>query len=99
MRRYLRFFPIILAALALAAGGSTMILRQVNAQKGGAATGGPQKGGDQKGGGATTLSIEAQRQIRALLDEKQSRTPQERKISAHLLNAMRAQRGQAMTRN
>jgi hypothetical protein len=94
MKRYLRFFPVILAALALAASGSSLILRQASAQKGGA-QGGVQKGGTK--GGAATLSIEAQRQISALLAEKQSRTPEQRKISAHLLNAMRAHRGLAMT--
>jgi subtilisin-like proprotein convertase family protein len=96
MKRYLRFSPVILAALALAAGGSTLILRQASAQ-----IGGVQKGDQKKGGpkdGAATLSLEAQQQIRALLAEKQSRTPEQRKISSHLLNAMRAQRGQAMTR-
>src|SRR5262245_39551931 len=100
MRRYVRFFPMILVALVLAAGGSNMILRQASAQKSGA-SGGAQ-GGAQKGGpkdGAPTLGPEAQRQIKALLDEKRSRTPDERKISAHLLNAMRAHRGQAMTPN
>src|SRR5262245_40323433 len=95
MKRYLRFFPVMLAALALAAGGSTMILRQVSAQKGGAQPGGPQKGGPQKG--APTLSVEAQRQIRALLDEKQNRSAAQRKVSAQLLYASRARRGQAMT--
>ncbi|HEY9435134.1 MAG TPA: hypothetical protein VI260_27065, partial [Blastocatellia bacterium] len=97
MKRYLRFFPVILAALALAAGGSTLILRQASAQISGVQKGGQKKDDTQKGG-AATLSIEAQRQISALLAEKQSRTPEQRKISSHLLNAMRAQRGQAMTR-
>jgi subtilisin family serine protease len=97
MKRYLRFFPVILAALALAAGGSTFILRQASAQQGNAQKGGQKKEEPQKGG-ATTLSVEAQQQIRALLEEKWSRTPAQRKVSSHLLNAMKAQRGQAMTR-
>ena len=100
MKRYLRFFPVILAALALAVGGSTMFLQQASAQKGGA-KGGAQKGDPQKGDpqkGGATLSVEAQQQIRALLEEKWSRTPAQRKIGSHLLNAMRAQRSQAMTR-
>jgi uncharacterized protein HemX len=97
MKRYLRFFPVILAALALAAGGSTFILRQASAQQGNAQKGGQKKEDPQKGG-ATTLSVEAQQQIRALLEEKWSRTPAQRKVSSHLLNAMKAQRGQAMTR-
>src|SRR5215470_8647774 len=92
MRRYVRFFPIILAALAMAASGSNMILRQASAQKGNAQPGG------QKGGGATTLSVAAQQQISALLREKQSRTPEQKKINSHLLYAMKAQRGEAMTR-
>jgi subtilisin-like proprotein convertase family protein len=95
MKRYLRFFPVILAAMALAAVGSTLILRQASAQQGRALPG-PQKGDPQKG--AATLSIEAQRQISALLEEKQSRTPAQRKINSKLLYAMKEQRGQAMTR-
>jgi subtilisin-like proprotein convertase family protein len=93
MKRYLRFFPVILAALALAAGGSTLILRQASAQQGGVQK---QKPGPKDG--AATLSLEAQRQISALLAEKQGRTPEQRKISSHLLNAMRSQRGLAITR-
>jgi subtilisin family serine protease len=91
MRRYLRFFPIILAALALAASGSNIILRNASAQLSGV-----QKGDTQKGGGAQ-LSAAAQQQISALLQEKYSRTREQKKISSHLLYAMRAQRGQAMT--
>src|SRR5215475_3032617 len=99
MRRYMRFLPIILAALALAAGGSTIILRQVSAQKGGA-QGGVQPGG-QKGGqkGEATLSVAAQQQIVALLQEKYSRTPAEKKVNSHLLSAMKMQRGESITRD
>src|SRR5215468_4004032 len=93
MRRCVRFFPVILAALALATSGSTTFLRQANAQKG--AVGGTQKGGAPKGG--ATLSVEAQQQISALLREKQSRTPEQKKINSHLLNAMRVMRGETMT--
>jgi len=76
----------------MAASGSTTFLHQVSAQKGNA-----QPGGKQKGGGAAQLSVAAQQQIAALLAEKQSRTKEQRKISMHLLNAMRAQRGEPMT--
>src|SRR6266498_3323829 len=93
MKRYMRFLPIMLAALALAASGSNMILRNASAQLGGTQPG-RQKGG---GGGAATLSVAAQQQIRALLDDKYKRTPVQRKISSHLLNAMRVQRGEKMT--
>src|SRR5262245_49709652 len=93
MRRYLRFFPIILAALALAAGGSNIILRHASAQ-----LSGTQKGDtDTAKGGGAQLSVAAQQQISALLREKQSRTPAQKKISSHLLNAMRVQRGEAIT--
>jgi subtilisin-like proprotein convertase family protein len=98
MKRYLRFSPVILAALALAVGGSTYILRQASAQVGGAqggTQGGVQKGG-QKGEGAATLSVAAQQQISALLREKRERTPEQRKIGAQLLYAMKAQRGVSM---
>ena len=47
MRRYMRFLPIILAALALAASGSNIVLRNASAQKGDA-LGGAQTGGKQK---------------------------------------------------
>src|SRR5262245_4847116 len=97
MKRCMKFFPVILAALALAASGSSMFSRQASAQKGGAAPGGPQKGGPKDG--AATLSLEAQRQISALLAEKQSRTSAQRKIGSQLLYAMKAQRGQAMTQD
>src|SRR5215468_9948252 len=96
MRRYMRFLPIILAALALAASGSNIVLRNASAQLGGA-LGGKQDVNKQKGGGGATLSVAAQQQIKALLQEKQSRTPEQKKISSHLLYAMRAQRGEAMT--
>src|SRR5262249_53984299 len=92
MRRYMRFLPIILAALALAASGSNIVLRNASAQLGPTKPGGPQKGG-----GAATLSVAAQQQIEALLKEKQSRTQAQRKISSQLLGAMRAERGQSMT--
>jgi subtilisin-like proprotein convertase family protein len=91
----MRFLPIILAALALAAGGSTMILRQVSAQKSGA-LGGAQ-GGAQKG--AATLSVAAQQQIRALLQEKYSRTPAQKKINSHLHYAIKMQRGESITQH
>src|SRR5262245_474171 len=93
MKRYMRFLPIILAALALAASGSNMVLRKASAQKGATAP------GKQKPGGAATLSVEAQQQILALIKEKQSRTPAQRKISSQLLGAMRAERGQSMTQD
>src|SRR5215470_10280831 len=92
MRRYMRFLPIILAALALAASGSNIVLRNASAQ-----LGATQTGGKQKVDGAMTLSVAAQRQISALLREKQSWTPEQRKISPHLIHAMRAQQGKAMT--
>ncbi|HEU0179355.1 MAG TPA: hypothetical protein VFV58_34255, partial [Blastocatellia bacterium] len=94
MRRCVRFFPVILAALAMAASGSNTILRQASAQ--GGALGAVQKGGGQKSGPAT-LSVEAQQQITAILKEKQSRTKEERKVSPQLLYAMRALRGEPMT--
>src|SRR5262245_6440996 len=95
MKRCLRFFPVILAALALAAGGSTLILRQASAQQGGVQKGGPKNGGPKDG--ASTLSIEAQRQISALIADKQARSAAERKVGAQLLYARRAQRGETMT--
>src|SRR5262245_2013258 len=91
MRRYMRFLPIILAALALAASGSNMILRNASAQLGSARPG-PQKGE------AATLSVAAQQQISALIQEKNSRTPAQKKINSHLIYAMKEQRGEAMTK-
>src|SRR5262245_31529964 len=91
MRRYMRFFPIILAALALAASGSNIILRNASAQLGGTKKGGATKPEAQ-------LSVAAQQQISALIQEKNSRTPAQKKINSHLLYAMRAQRGEAMTK-
>jgi hypothetical protein len=43
------------------------------------------------------LSAAAQGQIKALLDEKKSRTPAQRKIESKLLYAMKARRGRSMT--
>src|SRR4030095_12746096 len=101
MRRYTRFLPILLAALALAASGSNIVLRNASAQKSGAkgatVPAGALPGGPKQGGGAPTLSVEAQNQISALLREKQSWTPEQRKISPHLRYAMRAQQGKSMT--
>jgi subtilisin family serine protease len=81
MRRCLRFFPIILAVLALAASGTTPILRKAGAQ---------QSGGAQ-------LSAAAQQQISALLQEKRSRTAAQKKINSQLLYAMKERRGEPMT--
>jgi subtilisin-like proprotein convertase family protein len=94
MRRYMRFFPVILAALALAASGSSTMLRNASAQQGG--VGATPKGATPKGE-AAQLSAAAQRQISAMMAEKQSRTPEQRKIDSRLIYAARAQRGQAMT--
>ncbi|HEY9434492.1 MAG TPA: S8 family serine peptidase [Blastocatellia bacterium] len=80
MRRCLRFFPIILAALALAASGSSPILRNAGAQQGGA-----------------QLSVAAQQQISALLQEKWSRTAAQKKINSQLLYAMKMRRGESLT--
>ena len=80
MRRCLRFFPIILAALALAASGSSPILRNAGAQQGGA-----------------QLSVAAQQQISALLQEKRSRTAAQKKINSQLLYAMKMRRGESLT--
>src|SRR5215470_4023731 len=90
MKRYMRFLPIILAALALAASGSNIVLRNASAQLGSTPKGGAPKVEAQ-------LSAAAAQQISALLQEKYSRTPAQKKISMHLLNAMRVQRGEAMT--
>src|SRR5262245_58305461 len=94
MRRYMRFLPIMLAALALAASGSNIVLRNASAQLSGKQTG-KQTGGKQKG--EPQLSAAAQQQITALLQEKYSRTAERKKISSPLIYAMRAARGQAMT--
>src|SRR5262249_41618059 len=90
MRRYARFFPVILAALALVSSGSTTFLRQASAQQGSAQKGGAQKGDAQ-------MSVAAQRQISALLQEKNSRTPAQKKINSQLLYAMKERRGEKMT--
>lgn len=92
MRRCVRFFPVILVALALAASGSTIILGPASAQQGGA-----QKEDKQKKPKEGTLSEGALKQISALLEEKQSRTPEQKKIASSLLNARKAQRGESIT--
>jgi subtilisin-like proprotein convertase family protein len=47
--------------------------------------------------GGAQLSASAQREINALIQEKQSRTPAQKKINSQLLYAMKAQRGEPMT--
>jgi subtilisin-like proprotein convertase family protein len=47
--------------------------------------------------GGAQLSAEGQRQINALLKEKYSRTPEQKKIDSQLLYAMKAQRGESIT--
>ncbi|MBO0719866.1 MAG: S8 family serine peptidase [Blastocatellia bacterium] len=44
------------------------------------------------------MSAAAQQQIKSLLDEKNSRSPAQKKIDSRLLYAMKAHRGEAMTR-
>ena len=97
MRRRLRFLNIGLALpilLALIAGSLLIspLFRSASAQRGGVVA--PVKG--QPAG--TQLSAAAKQQIRALLDEKASRTPAQRKMSSQLLYGMRTFRGQALTR-
>jgi subtilisin-like proprotein convertase family protein len=48
-------------------------------------------------GGEPGFSDSAKRQIQALLQEKQSRSPAKRKISSQLLQALKVQRGEAIT--
>src|SRR5262245_17627006 len=91
MGRFMKFFPVILAALALATSGSSPILRQASAQQKGGAQPAPPKGGVAK------LSAEAERQIAALLEDKQKRTQAQKKISSQLIYATRAARGERMT--
>jgi subtilisin-like proprotein convertase family protein len=82
MRRRLRFFAAISLLLALAAGG-LLISSLFRAAS-------AQQNGAQ-------LSAEAQRQIKALLNEKKSRSSAEKKLDSQLLYAMKARRGEPLT--
>jgi hypothetical protein len=82
MRRCLRLFPTISVLLALVAGG-LLISPLFRAAS-------AQRNEAQ-------LSAAAQRQIKALLDEKKARSSAEKKLDSQFLYAMRARRGQPMT--
>src|SRR5262245_41334144 len=89
MRLRLKSYPTTLVSLALVAGGLWISaqFRAASAQRG--------------GGGVVSegaLSAAAQQQIRALLAEKESRTPAQKKMASSLLHAIKTQRGEAMTR-
>ncbi|HKX27725.1 MAG TPA: proprotein convertase P-domain-containing protein [Blastocatellia bacterium] len=75
---------LVLAALVIGGLAISPLFRAANAQQGGV---------QQPG----ALSAAAKQQINALLAEKQSRTPAQRKIGSQLLYAIKAQRGEAMT--
>jgi Subtilase family/Proprotein convertase P-domain len=82
MRQRLRLFATTLVLLALVADG-LMILPQFRPAS-------AQQGEAQ-------LSAAAQRQIKALLDEKKSRTAAQKKMDSQLLFALKARRGEPMT--
>jgi hypothetical protein len=84
-----------LVALALVTIGSTLILRKASAQQG--AT--PPVGSEPRGGQQpeAALSVAAQQQIRALLSEKEGRSPEQRKLHSQLIYMMKAHRGEPMT--
>jgi hypothetical protein len=82
MRRCLIFFATTLGLMALVADG--LLISPLFR------TAGAQRGEAQ-------LSAAAQGQIKALLDEKKSRTPTQKKIDSQLLFAMKARRGEPMT--
>jgi Subtilase family/Proprotein convertase P-domain len=82
MRRRLIFFITILVLLALGTNG-LMILPHFRPAS-------AQQGEAQ-------LSAAAQAQIKALLDEKNSRTPAQKKMDSQLLYAMKARRGEPLT--
>jgi hypothetical protein len=88
MRRRSRFFTTTLVLLALVATGlmTLPLFRPSSAQQSGA-----------QPGGEAQLSASAQAQIRALLDEKASRTPAQRKIESPLLYAIKERRGEPLT--
>jgi subtilisin family serine protease len=83
MRRRLRYINAISLLLILIAGGLTVTSLFRTASA--------QRNGAQ-------LSDAAQRQIKSLLDEKNSRSPAQKKIDSRLLYTMKARRGEAMTK-
>lgn len=96
MTRRLRSLTLNVLLPFLLASGLLMtpLWRAANAQDG--AQGGGAQGGAQLGGPG--MSSAAQQQVQALLEEKESRTPAQRKISSQLLYTMKARRGESITK-
>src|SRR5262245_46682801 len=72
---------------------STLVVLSLAAARPAAAQ---QAGASRDEAGATRVSAAALRQIEALVQEKQQRTPAQRKVSSHLLASAKAQRGLAL---
>jgi subtilisin-like proprotein convertase family protein len=93
MRRHLRHISIILVLFALVISGLLISasFRSASAQRGGVQRpGGPPRS-------EVALSAAAQAQIAAILAEKQSLSPAEKKIHSMLRNGIKAKRGERMT--
>ncbi|MBO0801364.1 MAG: hypothetical protein J2P31_21300, partial [Blastocatellia bacterium] len=84
-----RYRYVLLFLLILGIFGFFLSFRSANAQKGGVV---------QQPDGAV-ISAQALQQIAALLAEKQSLTPAQRKIDSALRYGIKKQRGQSMTSN
>jgi subtilisin-like proprotein convertase family protein len=94
MRRHLRYLSTILVLLALV---TSVLMIPVSFQSASAQRGGGIVVQQPGGGQPVTLSAAAQAQISALLAQKRSLTPAQRKIESSLLLGMRANRGERMT--
>lgn len=81
MRHRLKLFTTTLVLLALVASGLLIL---------------PQFRPASAQQGKAQLSAAAQRQIKALLDEKRSRTTAQKKMDSQLLFAMKARRGESL---
>src|SRR5262245_46296226 len=94
MKRKLRYSFALPALLLLVMGGLliTLSFRGASAQRGGV-----QQPGKTVPSGPLTLSAQAQAQIAALLKEKESLTPAQRKMDSALWYGVKARRGERMT--
>src|SRR5216684_2258429 len=94
-RRPLLFTLILIASVLTLAVGSAWLPSKISASRLAQTDG----GGQTVGSSGQEISESAMQQIEALIEEKESRTPAQRKINSQLLYAEKMARGEAIARN
>src|SRR5260370_40926042 len=94
-RRPLFFTLVLIASVVTLAVGSAWLPSKISASR----LAQTDDGGQTVGSSGQEISESAMQQIEALIEEKESRTPAQRKITSQLLYAEKMARGEAIARN